>query len=76
VNVKIDDYGTVRVTVSRRNLRTLLAKLDEPTSQRTLVRRTEDHFLFITAEDDDVHYSGREAGEVHPREEAKLKEAA
>lgn len=67
----------VHVTLSRRNLKTLLLKLDEPDSARTLVRMVEtdldkEVILRVTAEDDDIHYVGRIPGEVHPREEERL----
>lgn len=74
MNVKVDDiYGTIRVTLSRRNLQALLLKLDEPESARTLVRTTEEgHLLVVTGESDEDHYAEREAGRMHPREEARL----
>jgi hypothetical protein len=73
MNVRIDPYGTIHVTLSRRNLKTLLLKLDEPASVRTLERLTEEgHFFIITSEEDDIHYGEREPGPMHPREEARL----
>lgn len=64
----------IRVTLSRRNLLTLLLKLDEPESKRTLWRRgsiTEPH-LTVVAESDEEHYQGREPGEISPRTQAAL----
>lgn len=73
MNVKVDDYGTIRVTLSRRNLQTLLYKLDVPESRCTIVRATEGgHYLEVKAEENDVHYGERTPGEMHPREEAQL----
>ena len=51
------------VTLSRRNLRTLLTKLNEPESLRTLsINRIPEtgHILVVRAEEDDVHYSNVE----------------
>lgn len=54
--------GLVRVTLSRRNLKSLLAKLDKP-SMRTLCRRCENGVgLIVVAEDDDRHYLDRDPG--------------
>lgn len=73
MNVKTDDYGTIHVTLSRRNLQTLLLKLDVEESRKTIVRVTEDgHYLSVHAEEDAAHYAEREAGRMHPREEGKL----
>lgn len=76
MNVRIDRYGTIHVTLSRRNLQTLLLKLDVDRSERTIVRRCEDgdelHYLSVKAEEDDEHYGEREPGRMHPREESQL----
>lgn len=70
------ELNIVYLTLSRRNLKTLLLKLDEPDSQRTLVRHQGDGkpSLVIHAEDDEAHYTNRDvpAGEMHPREEVRL----
>jgi hypothetical protein len=77
MKLDINGKASVHVVLSRRNLKTLLAKLDEPESLKTLYKLTHSGtILMVTAEDDDKHYQGRAAGEVHPREEEKLKEAA
>lgn len=78
MNVQIESTEgivyTAIVILSERNLRTLLEKLDEPMSQRTLVRRTESGVtLWVIAEKDEEHYKARTPGKVHPREEAKLR---
>lgn len=72
MDIKQDAYGNITVVLSRRNLKTLLLKLDEPTSARTLHRLTDNGYLVVKAEADDVHYADRTAGAVHPREEEKL----
>lgn len=72
MNIELLTEGGVKISLSERNLRTLLAKLDEPESARTLYRRTFEGLLIVTAEKDEEHYKDREPGEVHPREEAKL----
>ena len=76
MNVTVKDgelYRTVEVRLSRRNLKTLLLKLDEPSSVNTLIRHVEGGlFLIVIGEDDDTHYGDREPGPMHPREEEKL----
>jgi hypothetical protein len=74
MNVKTDHAnGYITVTLSRRNLMTLLLKLDEPNSVRTLERLTESgDYLRVTAEDDLQHYGDRQPGRMHPREEERL----
>ena len=64
--------GVLTVTLSRTNLQSLLFKLDEPTSARTLIRNVEDLILIVRAEEDEDHYQDRQRGIMHPREEAKL----
>jgi hypothetical protein len=75
----VDRDGTPTViglslVLSRRNLRALLAKLNDPQSARTLQCHDLDTGIIISAiaEEDDVHYShpsrmGEPAGEVHDR---------
>ena len=72
MNVTIDAAGVIRVTLSRRNLRTLLLKLDEPESAKTIMKHTDAGLVFVRAEDDEGHYDGRRPGEMHPREETRL----
>lgn len=71
--------GQVEVVLSRRNLLTLLSKLDMPGSARTILNRdcyrdglpVHDVVLIVKADDDDAHYVGRApAGPVHPFSEA------
>ena len=66
--------GSVKVTLSRRNLLTLLAKLDEPTSMRTLYRKFHDSssFLVVQAEEDEEHYKDRTPGPVSEITEAVI----
>jgi len=69
--------NAISVTLSERNLRTLLAKLDEPRSYRTLMRRTESGILlWVTAERDKQHYEERIPGDVAPWTEQTLREQA
>lgn len=63
------------LVLSRRNLETLIAKLDanveEPdVSAVTLIAGGEG--WLVRAEENDVHYSDRPAGRIHPRDEAKI----
>ena len=70
------DPDTIYVSLSRRNLVTLLAKLDgEPAgSQCTLERVCENGTaVIVKAEPDDQHYQGRIPGRMHPDTEAAIK---
>jgi hypothetical protein len=74
VNAKIHDEKLVELRLSRRNLQTLLHKLDAPVSARTLFRTCENGVrVVVIGEDDETHYGDREPGPVHPREEEKLR---
>jgi hypothetical protein len=64
----VDDGWTVRVVLSRRNLESLLAKLDIPGSHRTLWNGQ----VIVTAEDNEAHYQGRLPGDMDPVTEAQL----
>lgn len=57
------EFPNVVVTLSRRNLRTLLTKLNDPDSVRTLtLNRIPElgYLLTVRAEEDDVHYVNEE----------------
>lgn len=58
------------VTLSRRNLLTLLAKLDgHPKNSGSAISQyvyESDETVLVNAEEDDVHYRGRVPGSVHP----------
>jgi hypothetical protein len=64
----------VTLELSERNLLSLLAKLHDPQSQRTLQRFSDDgSMLFVVrAKASDAHYDGRVPGPMHPRTEAAL----
>lgn len=53
-------YGVPTVELTRRNLESLLAKLGDPHSARTLV--DPDWVIAVTAVDDSEHYKTRPAG--------------
>jgi hypothetical protein len=57
------ELGTYGIELTRRNLETLLAKLDNPDSLRTLVF-TGDHgqVIAVRAVENDEHYTERPAG--------------
>jgi len=59
-------YGAILVELSRRNLETLLAKLDDKDSERTLTRWSDDlsEVVYVTAVSNEAHYSDREPGPV------------
>jgi hypothetical protein len=74
-----------QVYLSRRNLLTLLAKLDRNrdmpgSSQCTIIKNDNNHpkypqsmkHIQVTAVEDEDYYVDRPAGEMHPLEEAKL----
>jgi hypothetical protein len=73
--------GIVRVTLSERNLRALLAKLggSPPTSACTLSYDTRDGLvLYVTAEPNDIHYANPERdspvpGPLHPDTEERIR---
>lgn len=66
---------TVSVYLSRRNLLTLLVKLEQEDSACTLVKDGETHQLVVTSESDDEHYRDRVSpGAVHPATIDKLRE--
>ena len=73
--------GVVRVIVSERNLKALLAKLEgyPRASACTITYDTRDGVrLFVTAEPDDIHYANPERdlpfpGEMHPDTEERIR---
>lgn len=70
MKLKIDRQHIV-VILSRRNLKTLLAKLDGFPKQSFC--SIESDGLLVHAEPDDIHYAGREPGPMHPATEHRLK---
>lgn len=68
--MRIDGAGVdeVEVTLSERNLRTLLSKVAREGSERTMVKQEGIIALVVKCEPDDVHYGDRgyPPGEVHP----------
>jgi hypothetical protein len=52
--------GVVVLELSRRNLETLLEKLDDPFSAKTLISPERD--VIVTAVENEEHYSDREPG--------------
>ena len=61
----------MQVTLSRRNLLTLLAKLDIPGSHRTIIKPGG---ITVTAESDEVVYAGRRPGRMDPQTEVLIDE--
>lgn len=67
--------GFSQVKLSRRNLLSLLHKLDMPGSARTLVKTmTNGHVLYVEAEEDAGHYGDAKPGPMHPATEQFIKE--
>lgn len=59
---------TFKLEMTRRNLQSLLDKLDDPISARTLAKGIEPDdamTIFVTAVEDEAHYSDRPAGAVY-----------
>lgn len=78
--MRIDQLSQDRIvlTLSERNLRTLLAKLHslEPSACTIVFPGSEDGVepeLWVQAEEDRVHYAHREPGQMHPETEAQLR---
>jgi hypothetical protein len=76
--------GLVLVTLSRRNLLALLAKLDEPASWRTIAggyvycdeELVDGVTLAVRSEPDELHYADREPpGPMLPSTEASIRRA-
>lgn len=60
----------IHLYLSRRNLETLLSKLDRPESHRSLLRDNEaGWYVIVTAEENGEHYGDRAPGPVHPADE-------
>lgn len=82
MRLEVQNGAVATVALSRRNLLSLLHKLDMEGSARTLVTNdvSDDRglagilMLRVVAEDDDEHYGGRDhpPGEMHPQTEAFL----
>lgn len=70
------DNGKLHLVLSRRNLLSLLAKLDISWSARTISCAIEgsNDPIYVTSEEDAEHYGTRIPGEMHPETEAKLVE--
>lgn len=59
--------AVVQIELTRRNLLALLEKLDDPLSERTLVKSDDEGTCnaFVTAVEDDEHYSDRAPGLIY-----------
>lgn len=56
------EYGPHTIELTERNLRVLLAKLQDPDSRRTLM--DPDRKIFVVAVPDEAHYADRSPGEM------------
>lgn len=70
----VQDGSTIRIILSRRNVLSLLSKLEMPNSARTLVKDSNGHSLIVEVEDDNIHYTDSLPGPMHPWTENWLKE--
>jgi len=60
----------IEITLSRRNLLSLLHKLEMPGSARTIVKYSEDgEEVYVIAETDEIVYADRPPGNMHPETE-------
>jgi hypothetical protein len=66
----------IHITLSARNLKTLLTKLSMEGSARTIYKEpsveTGGYLLILSSETDDEHYVDRTPGEMHPQTEADI----
>jgi len=60
--------GHVVVTLSRRNLETLIKMLDHKTGIASLKRLTDEGVLLVRAEEDDEHYADRDTRGIGPED--------
>lgn len=65
MKVDFSAWPVVKVELTRRNLTTLLAKLDDPLSAGTLGKDGDGGYLLVAAVEDEAHYSDREPGVVY-----------
>lgn len=82
MKVNVFDQGAVMmVTLSKRNLLTLLSKVDNPNSARTIYKVNGGVYVGVKAEPDDVHYGEQKPGKMDDAAEGfitaynKIKEA-
>lgn len=74
MKVDIEDRS-ITVELTRRNLETLLAKLDgnPPDSLCTIAKGEPSYgWVYVRAVENEAHYSDRPAGRMHPNTEASL----
>lgn len=76
MKVTNENPGFTTIVLSRRNLLTLLAKLDgfPPDSACAITGGYEAPNIWIRAEEDEVHYATRPAGEMHHITEGRIAE--
>jgi hypothetical protein len=70
----IEGDRIVGIELTRRNLETLLLKLDREDSQRTIAKLTPGGYFLVMSVENDAHYEaeGRPAGEMHAAEETLI----
>jgi hypothetical protein len=64
-----EPYGEIDLTLSRRNLLSLLHKVDWKGSERTIQKYLDGVLLNVIVEDDDEHYGEDDAGVMHDETE-------
>ena len=76
MKIEHKDYD-IRITLSRRNLRALIAKLDghpKPSACEIMKGDDEGYLVRVRAEEDAEHYTKMQPGPMHPETEAEIKE--
>ena len=68
--------GLTFLSLSRKNLESLLAKLDgnPPGSACTISGGSDAPGFFVTAEENEIHYAHRPAGQMHEATELAIQE--
>lgn len=67
-------FCTHHLTLSERNLRALLHKLDMAGSARTIVKFQGPDTFVLHVERDDEHYEDRAPGRMHPETEKAIRQ--
>lgn len=62
----------IRIVLSRRNLQSLLAKLDIEWSAKTIYQEDDQGNIWVSAEENEIHYEDRTPGPMHPSTESAL----
>jgi len=71
----VDNFDTIELVLSKRNLLALLHTLEMPNSARTITTSDRGWTFVVKSESDEEHYLDRiPSGQMHPQTEAFIKE--